>query len=151
MSAPVGETPEALAERIVRGMLERDRFSAWLGIEVLEVRPEFCVARMTVRDEMVNGFGVAHGGITYALADSALAFACNTHGNVTMALDNAISYPTTVHVGDVLTATAQAESTARRVAFLRVIVHNQRGDAVAIFRGTVYRTSRPFFSDDATT
>lgn len=137
-----GRDEQALAERVVRGMLAQDAFSRWLGIETVEIAPRRSVVRMTVRAEMVNGFGVSHGGIAYSLADSALAFAANTHGSVTVAIENAISYPRAVRVGDVLTATADEESATSRLGFYRVLVHNQALDLVAIFRGTVYKTHR---------
>ena len=134
------EGAQALAERLVGTMLERDAFSAWLGLEVVEVRPAACTVRMTVRKEMLNGFGVCHGGVTFSLADSALAFACNTHGRVTMSIENSISYPAAVEAGDVLTAVAEEESASTRLAFYRVEVRNGAGKVVALFRGTVYRT-----------
>ena len=130
------------AERLVGAMLERDAFSAWLGVELLEVRPGACRLRMHVRDEMLNGFGVCHGGVTFSLADSALAFASNTHGRVTVSVDNAISYPAPVRAGDVLEAEAAEESAGRRMAYYRVTVRRQDGVVVALFRGTVYRTDR---------
>jgi acyl-CoA thioesterase len=131
-------------------MLERDAFSAWLGIELLEVRPRSASVRMTVRPEMLNGFGVCHGGATFALADSALAFAANAHGQVTVAIENGISYPAAVAAGDVLTAIATEESAANRVAFYTVRVTKQDDSVVALFRGTVYRTRRPHFPDERT-
>lgn len=133
---------QALAERVVKGMLARDAFSQWLGIETAEIAPRRSVLRMTIRPEMVNGFGVSHGAIAYALADSALAFASNTHGSITVAIENSISYPAAVHVGDVLTATADEESSTNRLGFYRVTVRNQNQDLVATFRGTVYKTHR---------
>jgi acyl-CoA thioesterase len=132
----------ALAERVVRGMLRRDAFSEWLGIEALEIAPRRSTVRMKVRAEMVNGFGVSHGGIAYSLADSALAFACNTDGKVTVAIDNSIAYPKPARVGDVLTAVAEEESSTNRLAFYRVSVTNQSNVVVATFRGTVYKTDR---------
>jgi acyl-CoA thioesterase len=134
---------QKLAERVVSGMMARDAFSQWLGIEVLTVKPDESVVRMTVRAEMVNGFGVAHGGISYSLADSALAFAANTNGNVTVAIDNGITYPAAVHVGDVLTATCTRDSSTRRLGFYRASVANQDGLVIATFKGTVYRTDKP--------
>jgi acyl-CoA thioesterase len=92
---------------------------------------------------MVNGFGVAHGGVAYSLADSALAFASNTHGQVTMSIENAITYPVAVNVGDVLTAIAKKEAESHRLAYYRVVVRNQKDDIVSLFRGTVYRTATP--------
>jgi acyl-CoA thioesterase len=133
---------QALADRVVRGMLDKDAFSKWLGVEALEIAPRRSTLRMTVRPEMVNGFGVSHGGIVYSLADSALAFASNTHGQVTVAIENSISYPQPVGVGDVLTAIAEEESFTNRLGFYRVTVRNQNDVKVAIFTGTVYKTQR---------
>jgi acyl-CoA thioesterase len=130
------------AERVVAAMMARDAFSQWLGIEVVTTKPDESVVRMTVRPEMVNGFGVAHGGIAYSLADSALAFAANTNGNITVAIDNGITYPAAVNVGDVLTAACTRDSTTRRLGFYRVDVTNQDGKVVATFKGTVYRTDK---------
>lgn len=135
-------TEQQLAEAVVRGMLDRDEFSRWLGIEAVEIAPRRSVTRMTVRQEMVNGFGVAHGGIAYSLADSALAFACNTHGAVTVAVENSIGYPAKVEVGDVLTATAEEDGASNRLMFYRVLVRNQHGAVVVTFRGTVYKTMK---------
>ena len=78
---------QALAERVVATMVAKDAFSQWLGISVLTVAPRSVTVRMTVREEMLNGFGVGHGGVAFALADSALAFASHTHGRVTMSID----------------------------------------------------------------
>jgi acyl-CoA thioesterase len=137
-----GAAEQQLAERVVNGMLARDAFSAWLGVELLDVRPSAAAVRMTVRPEMVNGFGVCHGGVTFALADSALAFASNAHGRVTVSIENSITYPEPVAVGDVLTAIAVEESARSRVAFYGVRVTKQGDNLVALFRGTVYRTRR---------
>ena len=131
---------QRLAERVVRGMIAKDAFSHWLGIELLEITPRRSKVRMTVRAEMVNGFGVSHGGVVYSLADSALAFAANTNGNVTVAVENSISYPQPVHVDDTLTAVAEEETFTNRLGYYRVTVRNQNDLLVAIFRGTVYRT-----------
>ena len=133
---------QELAERVVRGMMAKDAFSQWLGIEILEIAPRRSVVRMTVRADMVNGFDVSHGGIAYSLADSALAFAANTHGSITVAIENSISYPAAVRVGDVLTATAEEDSSTSRLGFYRVHVRNQNQELVATFRGTVYKTHR---------
>ena len=133
---------QALAERVVADMMANDRFSSWLGIRPMDIAPNTATTRMTVRAEMVNGFGVAHGGIVYSLADSALAFASNTHGRVTVSVDNGVTYPAAVHVGDEITAVAEMESSTNRLAFFRVSVTNQKGEIVAGFRGTVYKTEK---------
>ena len=137
---------QRLAERVVSAMMAKDAFSQWLGIEVLDVRPSGATVRMEVRPEMQNGFGVCHGAIPFALADSALAFASNTHGNITLSIENSITYPKPIAVGDVLVATADEESATKRLAFYRVSV--ERGtEVVALFRGTVYRTNQPLIAD----
>lgn len=134
---------QSLAEAVVREMLERDAFSAWLGLEVDGVGPGRATCRMRVRAEMLNGFGVCHGGVTFALADSALAFASNTEGRVAMSIENSMTYPVAVREHDVLTATAEREATSGRLGFYRVAVRRQDGELVGLFRGTVYRTDRP--------
>jgi len=137
---------QSLAERVVASMMAKDAFSQWLGIEVIDVAPCRATVRMTVRDDMVNGFGVCHGGVPFSLADSALAFASNTHGKITVSIDNSITYPRPIAAGDVLTASAEEESAANRLAFFRVTVRRAE-EVVALFRGTVYRTTQAFFPD----
>ena len=141
-----GEAEER-ARRLVGTMLARDAFSAWLGIEVTDVRPGACTARMTVREEMTNGFGVCHGGVTFALADSALAFASNTHGTVTVSVENSMTYPAAARAGDVLVAIAAEEASSTRLAYYRVKVTRQDGTTVALFRGTVYRTQKELVTE----
>ncbi|MDB4891566.1 MAG: thioesterase superfamily protein [Gemmatimonadetes bacterium] len=131
-----------LAEQVVAGMLARDEFSRWLGVELIEHAPGRCTLRMRVRGDMVNGFGVAHGGIAFSLADSAMAFAANDTANVTVAVDNSISYPAAIRVDDELVATAERETGSRKLAYYRVVVRRQDGETVALFRGTVYRTAQ---------
>jgi acyl-CoA thioesterase len=123
-------------------MLERDAFSRWLGIELVALAPGCCTATMTVREDMLNGFGVGHGGIVFSLADSAMAFACNSGPAVTVAVDNSISYPAAVQLGDELTALAERESESAKLAYYRVTVRRGDGTIVALFRGTVYRTRK---------
>jgi len=138
---------QRLAETVVAGMLRHDQFSRWLGLEVTALSPGNCTCRMTVRPEMVNGFGFAHGGIVFSLADSALAFASNSGGKVNVSIDNAISYPAAIHRGDELTAVAVEERRTRRLGFYRVTVTNQSGETVALFRGTVFQTEKDHRTD----
>jgi acyl-CoA thioesterase len=148
MNAP-SDNEQILAERVVSGMMAKDAFSQWLGITLMKVEPRVVTTRLTVRGDMVNGFGVCHGGVTFSLADSALAFASNTHGRVTVSIENSITYPRRIEVGDVLTATAEEESATNRLAFYRVTVRRsgEAEDIVALFRGTVYKTNQEFFSE----
>lgn len=145
MSNPPTADDQALAERVVSAMMARDAFSQWLGIEVLEVRPRSATIRMRVRENMLNGFGVCHGGALFSLADSALAFACNTHGRVTVSIENSVTYPAAIYAGDELTAVALEESATRKLAFYRVEIRRE-GAIVSIFRGTVFNTEKPFFA-----
>lgn len=136
---------QELAQRVQQAMLARDAFSQWLGIEVLDIGPGTCTVRMTVRDEMLNGFGVAHGGIVFSVADSAFAFACNTHGRVTVSIENSVTYPVAIQAGDVLTAAAREEAASERLGYYRVDVTRQPNEIVGLFRGTSYRTSKQHF------
>ena len=128
--------------RLVATLLARDAFSRWLGVEVVALAPGACTTRLTVRAEMANGFGVAHGAIVFALADSAMAFACNGGGTVTVSVENSVTYPAAVRVGDVLTARCEREAGSGRLGYYRAPVTNQDGTVVALFRGTVYRTQK---------
>ncbi len=130
------------AEQVVTAMMRDDAYSRLLGMELVSVTPGNATVRLTVRDDMVNGLGVCHGGVTFSLADSALAFASNGHGRVTVSIENSIGYPAAVRVGDVITAAATEESAGRRLAFYSVTVRKQDATTVAIFRGTVYRTDK---------
>jgi len=134
--------PELRAAAVVRHMLEHDAFSQWLGVEILELRPARVTLRMAVRQDMTNGFGVCHGGVTFAFADSALAFASNTGGKVTVSIENSMTYPAAVRVGDLLLAEAEREASSQRLAYYRVRVTREDGAVVALFRGTVFQTDR---------
>jgi acyl-CoA thioesterase len=130
-----------LATRVVNAMFDNDPFSQWLGIERMEDGPGRSILRMTVRPEMCNGFGIAHGGITFSFADSAFAFASNSHGRKSVSIETGISHTAPTRPGDVLTATAEEEHLSNKLAIYTVRVTNQHGAVVALFKGTVYRTS----------
>jgi acyl-CoA thioesterase len=126
-----------LAEKVVGRMYDGDWFSQWMGIERAEVAPGRCVLRMTVRKEMLNGFSILHGGITFSLADSALA------------IEASMSYIESGREGDVLTATAREISVSNKIGIYDIEVLNQDSKLIAHFKGTVYRTSREWFPDAA--
>lgn len=126
-------------------MMDDDAFSRWLGIEVLEVKPGYAQIRMEIRPEMNNGFKITHGGIAYSLADSAFAFASNSHGRVAVAMETNISYLKKVSSGDILTAKAAEISLGNRIGVYSVIIRNQDDEKVAHFRGTVFRTKEQHF------
>lgn len=132
--------PNPSASQIVDQMYGNDDFSQWLGIKRLGESQGKSILQLTIRKEMTNGFDIAHGGITYSLADSALAFASNSQGRKAVSIETSISHLVPVKTGDVLTATAIEENLGNRIAIYNVIILNQRKEKVALFKGTVYRT-----------
>jgi acyl-CoA thioesterase len=134
-----------LPQKVVSKMYDSDWFSQWLGIERVKIDAGTCVLKMTVRKEMLNGFGIAHGGITYSLADSALAFASNSHGRMAVSVETSISHTAQLHEGDVITATAEEMSLSNKIAVYQIKVRNQKDETVALFKGTVYRTGKEWF------
>ena len=130
------------ASRIVDAMMENDHFSQWLGIVRLEEREGYCRLQMTVRPEMCNGFGIAHGGITYSLADSALAFASNSKGKHALSIETSISHIQPLQAEDGIIATAEEKSAGNKIAIYEVRIVREEDDVlVALFKGTVYRKS----------
>jgi acyl-CoA thioesterase len=127
---------------VVDHMMANDRFSQWLGIEVLEIREGYSRISMTIREEMVNGFGITHGGIAFSLADSAFAFACNNRNNLSVALDTSIVFTKAVQTGDVLTAEARELHNGRSTGLYHITITNQRNEEVAHFKGTCFRTGK---------
>ena len=129
-------------------MYDNDAFSQWLGIEVVEVKDGYCELKMTVRKEMLNGFQIAHGGIAYSLADSALAFASNSHGRKSLSVETSISHTVSVKEGNVLTATTEELSLSDKIGVYFITITNQKNEEVAYFKGTVYRTSKEWIQVD---
>ncbi len=127
---------------IIVDMLSNDPFSRWLGIQVMESEPGYSKLSMEVREEMANGFGVCHGGVIFSLADSTLAFASNSRGSISLALENNINFIKKVSVGDTLTAESEELQNGRNFGVYKVRISNQNKVIVAEFRGTVYRTGK---------
>jgi len=136
------ENKDELARRVVARMMEQDRFSQWLGLRVVEVAEGSSVVEMTLREEMLNGFGVVHGGIAFSLADSAFAFACNNRNNLSMALDVSVNFTKALHPGDIIRAEAREVHNGRSTGLYLVTVRNAGGDTVALFKGTCFRTGK---------
>lgn len=126
-------------DQIVNQMFQQDGFSQWLGISVDQLDAGSSKLTMVIKDEMLNGFGVAHGGITYSLADSALAFASNTRGQHALSIETSISHTRAVRTGDLLTAVAKEEHLSSRLGIYSIEVTNQNEEVVALFKGTVFR------------
>jgi acyl-CoA thioesterase len=136
-------TNDQRARAVVDHMITHDRFSQWLGIEVLEVREGYSRIRMEVRTEMVNGFGIVHGGVPFSLADSAFAFACNNRNNLSVALDTSINFLKPTKVGDVLVAEAIEQHDGRSTGLYQITITNQHEQQVALFKGLCFRTHKP--------
>lgn len=130
------------AQQVVNHLLEKDLFSKWLGIEVLEIKESYSKIKMTIRDEMINGFGIVHGGVTFSLADSAFAFACNNRNNLSVALDTSINFLKPAHVNDELTAEAKEIHNGKSTGLYQIFITNQNDHLIALFKGTCFRTNK---------
>lgn len=130
------------AAQVVEHMMKHDLFSQWLGIDVLEIKEGYSKLKMTVRPEMINGFGIVHGGIAFSLSDSAFAFACNNRNNLSVALDTSINFTKPVHVGDILVAEAKELHNGKSTGLYHITIKNQHDHVVALFKGTCFRTSK---------
>jgi len=139
----MSEEKDQLAAAVVNHMMEHDQFSQWLGIQVLEIREGFSKISMVIRPEMVNGFGIIHGGVTFSLADSAFAFACNNRNILSVALDTSINFIKPVQVGDELTASAKEIHNGQSTGLYHITIMNQHQHVVAEFKGLCYRTGKP--------
>ncbi len=122
-------------------MLEHDPFSKWLGISIIEISPGYCKLRCHVKKDMLNGFNILHGGVSYSIADSALAFASNAHNKKSYSIETSISHIKKVMEGDTLIAECRELSLSSRFGIYEVIISNQYHEKIALFKGTVYRTT----------
>jgi acyl-CoA thioesterase len=137
-----------LPNRIVAEMMRNDFFSQWLGIVVESVSEGNCKLKMVVRNEMANGFGIAHGGIAFSLADSALAFASNSRNRKSLVIETSVSFTSPVKVGDELMAAASELNLTKRTGVYQVIVSNSTsGKVVAHFKGVVIRKDDLWFPE----
>ena len=136
----------SLAKKVVDKMINEDAFSQWLGVNVLEISEGFCKLQIQVRDEMTNGFLIAHGGISYSLADSCLAFASNSYGIQSFSLETSISHTKKVESGDILIATSKEINKTNRTVLYYITIINQNKEEIAHFKGTVYRSEKKWFS-----
>jgi acyl-CoA thioesterase len=132
-------TPQQIAEAVATGMMAKDRASRGLGMRVTHISPGAAHLEMMVREDMLNGFDICHGGYITLLADSAFAFACNSYNELTVASSLAIDFMAPVQGGDVLTARAAELSLSGRTGVYDVNINNQNGVVVAVFRGRSHR------------
>jgi len=130
-----------IPKEIVNKMFQNDFFSQWLGITVESIEEGTCTLSMTIRKEMLNGFAIAHGGITYSLADSALAFASNSHGRQSVSIDTSINHFETLKEGDKILAVAKQEALKNKFGFYTIEIKKEN-TVVALFKGTVFRSDK---------
>ena len=139
---------QQLAERVAEALYAGDRASQSHGIRIVEVRPGYAKLSMIVRSDMVNGHRICHGGMVFTLADSAFAFACNSHNDSTVAAAASIAVQAASHQGDELTAEAIELWRTRRNGIYEITVTNQKGARIAFFRGRSYRIDGRVVSAD---
>lgn len=131
------------ANTVYQKMMQKDHFSQWLNIQPKAIEEGYCHLEMTVRKEMLNGFSILHGGVTFAFADSAFAFASNSHGRLSVSLNASMTYSKSAKEGDTIIAEAKELTIGNKTATYDVFVTNKETkELIALFRGTVYRTSR---------
>ena len=128
---------------ITAHMMKQDRFSQWLGLQIDTTATGCCKLHFHITDDMLNGFGVVHGGVLFSAADSAFAFACNSHGILTVALDVSISFTRPARSGDLLVVEAREIHQGNKTGVYEVRITNAAQELVALFKGTAYRTSKP--------
>ena len=128
-------------KEIVNKMINNDAFSKWLGINIIQLEKGYCKLQMKILQDMTNGFDIAHGGICYSLADSALAFASNSHGKMALSIETSISHTKKVNINDTLTAETKELNINSKTGLYNIKITNQNSEEIAFFKGTV------FFSD----
>lgn len=124
-------------KEIVDLMMENDRFSQWMGLEILEIDKGSCIAKCTVKEEMLNGFDILHGGITYSISDSLLAFAANAHGFQCVSIETSITHIRPVLEDDILTAKCTEIHRGRSTGIYQVDIYNEKQHLISKFKGTV--------------
>lgn len=137
----------SLAEKVLKKMTDEDAFSRWMGLVVDEIGAGFCKLHYTIQPDMLNGFAMVHGGIVFAAADSAFAFACNSHGRLAVALDVAITFTKSAKVGELLRVEAKELHLGHKISLYDITTTNEKGEVLAVFKGTAYRTSKEIIEE----
>jgi len=135
--------PSNKSKEIFELMMAKDFFSQWMGIKLMSISEGHCQLKMIVKKEMLNGFGILHGGVTFAFADSAFAFASNSYGKVSVSLNASMTYSKSAKEGDLLIAEATKLTLGSRTGTFDVTISNiDTQEKIALFRGTVFRTEK---------
>lgn len=122
---------------IVQLMMNKDAFSNWMGINIVSIEKGYCKLTANIHDDMLNGFQIAHGGISYSLSDSAMAFAANSHGNIAVSIETSITHLKSIHKNDVITVETYEVSKGKSIGVYQVKCTNQNNEIVSSFKGTV--------------
>ena len=136
--------PQLTPQEVVKIMVARDRFTAWLGLKIDEVRAGYCRLHYRVKEDMLNGFEQIHGGVLFSASDSAFAFACNSHGLITVALDVSITFTKPALTGELLYVEAAEIHLGNKTGLYDIRTTNAKGELVCQFKGTAYRTSEKY-------
>jgi len=128
-------------QQVLETMMARDTFSKWMGLQIDEIGLGYCKLHYYVKEDMLNGFASIHGGILFSAADSAFAFACNSHGIFTVALEVSINFTRPAKVGELLTVEVKEIYVGKKTGIYDVKTTNEKGEIVSVFKGTAYRTS----------
>lgn len=129
-------------QEVLQVMLRKDKFTEWLGLEVDEIGKGYCRLHYRVKEEMLNGFDHIHGGVLFSASDSAFAFACNSHGIITVALDVSISFTKPAQAGELLTVEARELHLGNKTGLYHITTTNEKNELVAVFKGAAYRTGK---------
>ncbi|MFN5628794.1 MAG: hotdog fold thioesterase [Bacteroidota bacterium] len=138
---------QLLAKKVVDTMLEKDWFSQWLGIEIVELKPGYVKLKIKIKKEMLNGFQIVHGGIYYSIADSALAFASNSYGIKSVSVETSISHLISCSEGEEIFAETEEIFSGNKIAVYTINILNKENKKVAVFKGTVYKTGKDWFPE----
>jgi acyl-CoA thioesterase len=137
----------SLPEQVFEKMWSKDHFSQWLGLEISQMTEGVCHLHFIVRPDMLNGHQTVHGGVLFSAADSAFAFACNSHGRVAVGLDTSMSFTKAAKAGEKLTVVAEEQYLGNKIGAYTVKIWNERGETIALFKGTSYRTNQGHFEN----
>ncbi len=137
------------ANQVIETMMQNDPFSQWLGLQLIDYGAGWCKLHFIIRPEMLNGFGIVHGGVVFSAADSAFAFACNSHGRLSVALDVQISFIRSANAGDKLFVAAKEVHLGNKTSFYDITVTNEAQEIVATFKSTAYRTGKNYLDEVA--
>lgn len=136
--------------QVANAILGKDAFSKWLGIELLQINEGFCKISMKITADMINGFGIVHGGIAYSFADTALALACASRNRSAVALDNTISYSKPIYEGEQIFAETTEIRHGKSTGIYLVHIKNQKEELIALFKGTCFYTGKAVLWKDQT-